>query len=332
MIRQIATYEGRPVLEAVLESATAQVSVLNYGCVIRDWRVQAAGRVVPVVLGFDRFEDYPVHSKSFGIIAGRVANRTAHGRFTLNGETYQLACNNGAHHLHGGDVGLGRRLWEMEADGAGLVLTYHSPDGEDGYPGAVTFEVKLRLDEGALTFEMSGQPDRPTPINLAQHNYYNLEGGGDVREHILQIAAPHYTPVDAGLIPTGEILPVAGTRMDFTTPKRVTQEDPNLQGIDLNLVLEAERDRSLPAVALESETTGLRLALWTDEPGLQLFNAPQMDIPVPGIDGARYGRFAGLCLEAQHFPDSLNHPGWPSIIARPETPYHQRLVVEIGAG
>ncbi|MEM6467717.1 MAG: aldose epimerase family protein, partial [Pseudomonadota bacterium] len=289
-------------------------------------------RVVPVVLGFDRFEDYPVHSKSFGIIAGRVANRTAHGRFTLNGETYQLARNNGAHHLHGGDVGLGRRLWEMEADGAGLVLTYHSPDGEDGYPGAVTFEVKLRLDGGALTFEVSGQPDRPTPINLAQHNYYNLEGGGDVREHILQIAAPHYTPVDAGLIPTGEILPVAGTRMDFTTPKRVTQEDPNLQGIDLNLVLEAERDRSLPAAMLESETTGLRLGLWTDEPGLQLFNAPQMDIAVPGIDGARYGRFAGLCLEAQHFPDSLNQPGWPSIIARPETPYHQRLVVEIGAG
>ncbi|MEO1550658.1 MAG: aldose epimerase family protein [Pseudomonadota bacterium] len=329
MIRQIGTHQGKPVLEAVLHSDSAQVSVLNYGCVIRDWRVQAQDRTVPVVLGFERFEAYPEHSKSFGIIAGRVANRTAFGRFTLEGKAYQLACNNGAHHLHGGTVGLGRRLWEMERDGADVVLRYASPDGEDGYPGAVAFEVRMGLHGHQLEMEITGRPDRPTPINLAQHNYYNLDGAGDVRGHLLQIAASQYTPVDEGLIPTGERRPVAGTPLDFRALTPVGQNDPLREGIDLNLVLDPTRDRHAPSALLRSEASGLCLKLWTDEPGLQLFTAPKMDIPVPGLDGVHYGPFAGLCLEAQHFPDSLNRPEWPHIVATPDAPYHQRLVVEI---
>ncbi|MEM9428250.1 MAG: aldose epimerase family protein [Pseudomonadota bacterium] len=328
MIRTVGHIDGREVREARLESGAARVAVLSYGAVIRDWRVAAAGREVPCVLGFPDVAAYPAHSKSFGIIAGRVANRIAGARFPLNGEIVQLQPNEGRTHLHGGPIGLGKRIWEMEADGAGVLLRYDSPDGEMGYPGRVLFEVRLRLDGPRLAFEMRGAPDRPTPINLAQHNYYNLNGQGDTRGHRLRIAASRYTPVDAELIPTGEMASVAGMHLDFRAPAPV---DPAGDGIDLNLVLD-ERDTRQEAAVLASPESGLRLSLFTDQPGLQLFNAPRMEIAVPGHDGARYGAFGGICLEPQHFPDSPNKPDWASILATPERPYVQRLAVEIGPG
>jgi aldose 1-epimerase len=331
--RVFGRHEGREVVEAVLESGPARVAILNYGCVVRDWRLGGRLGGAPMVLGFERFEDYPLHSRSFGIVAGRVANRIARGRFTLDGQEYRLATNNGANHLHGGAIGLGRRVWTLETDTAAnaVRLVYDSPDGEEGYPGRVRFTVTFRLDGTRLSCEMRGVPDRRTPINLAQHSYYNIGDGQDVLDHRLAIDAEGYTPVDAGLIPTGEILPVAGTRFDFTRPRRIAEADADGAGHDHNFVLRAGRDRTRPAAEVRAEIAGGArvLRLWTDRPGLQLYTARPLAVPVPGLDGRRYGSCAGLCLEAQHFPDALNRPAWPSIVRSPEYPYRQWLAVDI---
>ncbi|MEM9198691.1 MAG: aldose epimerase family protein [Pseudomonadota bacterium] len=320
-------HDGQEIRDAVLEDGPTRIAVLNYGCVIRDWRLDG----VPMVLGFDGFEAYPAHSPSFGIMAGRVANRIAGGRFILNGATHQLSQNIPPNHLHGGHVGLGRRVWKMEVDSAAraVQLTYRSPEGEEGYPGAVDFAVTFQLRDGRLICDMTGRPDRPTPINLAQHNYYNLAGAGDSRDHRLQVAADRYLPVSAGLIPTGEIAPVDGTMFDFRTARTVAAADPDAIGHDHNLCLIAGRDPAEPAAELTA--SGRRLRLWTDQPGLQLYTGSKLGPPVPGLDGQRYGPFAGLCLEAQGWPDAVNWPGFPSIIATPEAPYRQRLEVEIAA-
>ncbi len=323
------TVEGAQVMRAVLEDGDTQVAIMSYGAVTQDWQVAAHDGPRHVVLGFDKFEDYPAHSRSFGIIAGRVANRTAFGRFTLDGKTYQLATNNGLHHLHGGDMGLGRRIWNMEKDSAknALRLTYDSPDGEDGYPGAVRFEVVIGLTGNTVTYDMSAVPDRVTPINLAQHNYYQL-GGSSVRNHKVWLDAQSYTPVDDGLIPTGEIVPLKGTHFDYSSPATISDLDPDGLGVDLNFVLREGRDTSA-AAARVAGPDGLMLTLLTDQPGVQVFNAPQMDIAVPGLDGAAYGAFGGLCLEPQHFPDGLNKPHFPPILYAPDVPYSQKLSVTI---
>lgn len=321
---------GRAVDEIVLESADAAVAILSYGCIVRDWRIdwRVDGRdgSLPMVLGFPRLEDYLRHSRSHGAIVGRVANRTANSRFTLDGRTYTVTANEGPHHLHGGGIGLGQRIWRMEADSAAgsVQLGYASPDGEEGYPGAVDFTVTFRLDGPRLVCEMAGQPDRPTPIALANHSYYNLGGGGQVKDHELWVDAPDYTPVDADLIPLGEIRSVEGTSFDFTSAREIGDTR-----LDQNVVLRSGRDPARPAARVICPRTDLRLELWTAEPGLQLFDASAMAIAVPGLDGQSYGPYAGLCLEAQHFPDSMNNPDWPSILHSPEDPYFQRLEVEI---
>ncbi len=330
MPRVIGSHNGKEVREAVLENSDARIAIMSYGCVVRDWRVEAGGRAVPCVLGFEGFAPYPEHSKSFGIVAGRVANRIAGARFSLGNEAFVLKANEGANLLHGGPEGLGKRVWDMEMAGtSAVVLRYHSPDGEMGFPGNVDFEVTFRLVGPELVCEMRGVPDRPTPINLAQHSYYNLDGKGDVRDQVLEIHADQYTPVDDQLIPTGGILHVGGTHMDFRTPVQIGERDLEKVGIDLNLVLNDERKAGVPAATLWSEETGLELWLITDQPGLQLFNAPKMNIGVPGHDDEYYGPFGGVCLEAQGFPDAVNQPGFPSIIATPEEPYFQRLAVRI---
>lgn len=329
--RAFGRHEGRTVDEIVLESADAAVSILNYGCIVRDWRVQGPGHSLPVVLGFPRLEDYLHHARGHGMIAGRVANRTADGRFDLDGHSYQLTTNDGPHHLHGGTIGLGRRLWEMEGEDAAnaVHLRYHSPDGEQGYPGAVDFSLSFRLDGARLVCEMSGVPDRPTPINLAQHSYYNLAGGGTVRDHRLWLAASQYTPLRDDGIPEGTIRPVEGTRFDFTEARSFGEADPRGIGYDDNLVLDAGRDPGAPAAVLDTPRSDLRLRLWSDQPAVQVFDTAKYTIAVPGHDRADYGPFAGVCLEAQNCPDSLHNPDWPSIVRTPEAPYSQRLVVEV---
>jgi aldose 1-epimerase len=316
---------GRAIEEVTLESADAAVSILSLGCIVRDWRIDGAAGSLPVVLGFRSVEDYLHHARSHGALVGRVANRTAGSRFTLDGRTWHLTPNEGPHHLHGGPGGLGHRIWEMEGDSAaGAVrLAYTSAEGEEGYPGTVDFAVTFRLEGATLVCEMVGVPDRPTPINLANHNYYNL-GGGTVQDHVLWLAAPDYTPVDAELIPTGEIRSVEGTPLDFREPREIGDAD-----LDHNLVLDPGRDPAKPSATLSCPRTGATLALTTAEPAIQVFDAARQEIAVPGLDGRRYRHFSGLCLEAQHFPDSLHQPEWPSIVRSPEAPYFQRLAVEI---
>ncbi len=317
---------GRSVEEVVLESPDAAVAILNFGCVVRDWRVDGPRGSLPMVLGFPRLEDYLHHSRSHGAIVGRVANRTAGSRFTLDGQSYALTPNDGANHLHGGAIGLGNRLWQMETDSASgtVYLFYKSPDGEEGYPGDVDFTVSLRLEGPRLICEMAGTPDRPTPISLANHNYYNLGGVGSVKDHVLWVDAHEFTPVGADLIPEGVIRPLAETDFDFSTEREIGDTK-----LDLNVVLDPARDRKRPAARARCPRTGCQLELWTDEPGIQLFDASEMTIAAPGHDGEHYGPFAGFCLEAQHFPNSLHQSEWPSIVCSPERPYFQRLVVEI---
>jgi aldose 1-epimerase len=319
--------DGRAVEQVVLESADAAVSILSLGAIVRDWRIDGPAGSLPMVLGFPTVEDYVHHARSHGAICGRVANRVRDARFTLDGREHLLVANEGANQLHGGPGGLATRVWEMDTDSGGgaVELRFASPDGDQGWPGAVDFAVSFRLQGPRLVCEMRGVPDRPTPINLANHNYYNLGGGGTVKDHVLWADAEAYTPTDAALIPLGDIRPVEGTHLDFREPREIGDTR-----LDQNLVLRPGRDAGRPAARVECPRSGVILELWTAEPGLQLFNASAMTIETTGHDGQRYGPYAGLCLEAQHFPDSLHHPDWPSIVRSPEQPYLQRLEVEIG--
>lgn len=321
--------DGRPVEAVTLESGADEVTILSFGCVLQDWRVDAPGGSLPMVLGFPDFAAYLTASRSHGAIVGRVANRTRHARFELDGRSYALTANHGPqrqHHIHGGATGLGKRNWSVETDAEAeaVTLRYLSPDGEEGYPGSVAFAVTYSLEGGRLTCEMRGVPDRPTPINLAHHAYFNLGGGGTVQDHLLWVDAEAYTPVLPNSIPDGTIAPVAGTPLDFLVERAI-----GATAIDNNFVLRPGRDPAAPAGSAFCPRTGLRLRVWTDQPGLQVFDAPTMTVAAPGHGGERYGPFAGLCFEAQHFPDSLHNPGWPSIIRSPEVPYLQRYVVEI---
>lgn len=324
MIRKFGELDGRSVDEAVIEDGDQRISILSYGCITRDWTVGE----VPVVLGFDNFDAYLNHTRSHGIIAGRVANRTAKSRFQMDGQVYELVPNEGENHLHGGPVGLGKRLWDIEPDRANnaVRVSYHSPDKEMGYPGAVDFAVVISLRDGRLTYDMTGTPDRKTPINLAQHNYYNLNGRGDTLGHHMVLAASRYTQTDAALIPTGVILDVAGTHMDFREGAVFGDIDPDRVGIDDNVILDPHDG---PTVTLRGDKTGLEMRLWTDQPAIQVHNAPNMAIAVPGSTGEKHAGFGGLCLEPQCHPDSLNHDAFPDIFATPEDPYHQVLTVEI---
>ncbi|MBJ3777908.1 aldose epimerase family protein [Acuticoccus mangrovi] len=324
-VTPVATHRGETVHEARLTSDSVALSLLSYGAVVRDWKVRdRTGTPRTVTLGFETFEPYPAHSRSFGVVAGRVANRIAEGRFTLDGERHALDRNEGRHHLHGGRAGFGQRLWAMAADGDTLHLTLTSADGDMGYPGRVAVTVDVTLADATVTFDMTAVPDRPTPVALAQHSYYAL--GGPTAEHVLMVDADRITATDRDNIPTGTLAAVAGTPLDFRTPRRVGDVP-----IDNNFCLNG-RDRpavaGAPAVTLEGEA--MRLSLTTDRPGVQVYNAANMPpIPVPGLDGVRYGPFAGIALEAQDWPDAVNHPTFPSVIATPERPYRQTTRITI---
>ena len=247
------TADGRAVEQVVLESADAAVSILSYGAIVRDWRIDAPRGSLPMVLGFPRLEDYVHHARSHGVIAGRVANRVADATFTLDGTRYDLIANEGPHQLHGGPDGTGNRVWEMEVDGAAVELHLASADGDQGWPGAIDFAVRFRLDGAKLVCEMRGVPDRPTPINLANHSYYNLAGEGQVRDHRLWVAAAEYTPTGADLIPTGAIATVEGTEFDFREAREIGDTE-----LDVNLVLDPGRDLAKPSARVDCARSGGR--------------------------------------------------------------------------
>lgn len=325
-------------------AAGTELGVTPYGGIVTSLRVRdRAGRFDDVVLGHDSVEGYAASDSYFGAVVGRCANRIARGRFAIDGAEYALATNNGPNHLHGGVRGFDKVPWEAEPfrrpDGAGVVLTHASPDGDEGYPGALAARVTYTLtplDELIVDYEATAT--RATPVNLSQHSYFNLAGAGarDVLDHELQLHAARYTPVDATLIPTGELAPVAGTPFDFTVPRRIgariDDDDAQLRhagGYDHNWALDAwARAPGMLALAarLTEPTTGRVLEVHTTEPGVQFYSGNFLDGSATGKGGRRYAHRSGLCLETQHFPDSVNHPAFPSVILRPGRMYRSRTV------
>jgi aldose 1-epimerase len=285
-----------------------------------------------VTLGFDDLESYVGTNPYFGATVGRVGNRIARGRFELDGKTYSLAINNGPNHLHGGLNGFDKVLWRGEirdtTDGPSVTFEYLSPDGEEGYPGNLSVTVTYTLtDNDALRIDYVATADAPTPVNLTNHVYFNLAGAGDILDHELTLASKFYTPVDDTLIPTGEIRYVADTPFDFSTPRaigvRLAQVGGEPVGYDHNFVLE-NGGKLTPGFAarVREQTTGRVLEMYTTEPGVQFYSGNFLGTEI-GKNNVRYAQYTGFCLEAQHFPDSLNHPQFPSVVLRPGQTYRQ---------
>jgi aldose 1-epimerase len=327
-----------------------RVAVLSLGAILHAVEVpDRTGRVANVCLGFPDPAGYLLPtSPFFGVIAGRYANRIGHGRFELDGRVVQLAVNDGGHHLHGGHEGFDKRHWQTEdaSDGAGpaLRLRLHSPDGDQGYPGALQVEVVYALRPGRrLEVSYRATTDAPTIVNLTQHAYWNLagEGSGDVYGHRLRVNASRYTPVAAGSIPTGELAPVAGTPFDFREPRpigeRIRDNHPQLvlgMGYDHNLVFdrpEPDDGALLPVIRVEEPTTGRTLEIATTEPGVQFYSGNFLDGTTLGSGGGLYRQGDGFCLETQHFPDSPNQPHFPSTVLRPGETYRSQTTFAFGA-
>jgi aldose 1-epimerase len=335
--------DGREVFRFVLRNARMEVRFVSYGGIITSIRVpDREGRLAEVTLGHDTLAAYVEDTRWFGALVGRYANRIAGGRFSLDGRDYVLERNNGANHLHGGSGGFHRVLWEVEpresADGASAVLRHTSPAGDGGYPGTLTVRVTYTLThDDELIFDYHATTDAPTPVNLTQHAYFNLAGAGvgDILDHELRLNARTFTPVDATLIPTGEIRGVEGTPFDFTTPARIgariDEADDQLTrcgGYDHNFLLDRHGEAGLVLAArLLEPRSGRMLTVFTTEPGLQVYSGNALD---PAAGG--YGRRAGLTLETQHFPDSPNHPAFPNTVLRPGQELSSRTVFGFSVG
>jgi len=313
-----------------------EAAITNYGGTVVSLKVpDRKGKIDDVVLGYDKLEDYAAGKAYFGAIVGRYANRIAHAKFTLEGVTYTLSKNDGDNHLHGG---FNKRVWTAKdvssSAGQSLELTYLSKDGEEGFPGNLSVKVVYTLtDQNELKIDYSATTDKDTVINLTNHCYFNLagQGNGDILQHQLMILGDRFTPVDASLIPTGELRSVKGTPFDFTTATaigaRIDQDDPELKlgrGYDHNWVLNSGKTVALAAQAYEPHS-GRVLEVSTTEPGIQFYTGNFLD-GIRGKEGKVYNRRYAFCLETQHFPDSPNHPDFPSTVLKPENPYRSTTV------
>lgn len=330
--------DGTPIREVVLTSPGGlEARVMEWGATLRDLLVpRPGGGRQRVVLGLAEIADYPKHASHMGAIAGRYANRIGQGRFTLDGQTYQLPLNqDGRHSLHGGGQGFGKRPWTIvDHDAASVTLALVSPDGDAGFPGRLALWCRYSLvGEATLRIELSATSDAATVVNLAHHSYFKLDDGPDILDHELEIRANLITPVDADLIPDGSLAPVAGTPFDFRKPRPVRLADPDGSRIwyDHNFML--RRDRREPSAAaglelahaatLRSPLSGLAMQLWTTEPALQVYDGFKLNTAVAGLDGQPYRANAGIALEPQHVPDSPNLPHFPSTVLRPGAAYRQ---------
>lgn len=332
--RRFGEIGGEPVDEVIIRSSTgAEAKLVSYGALVRDLHVPLRdGRPQRVVLGFDTLSAYAECSPYFGAIAGRYANRIAHGRFRLHGKEYQLSLNqDGRHSLHGGTKGFSHCVWQLAAHSErSAAFTLFSPDGDQGYPGNLTVICIYRLRGSTLRVELTATADADTPVNLCHHSYFNLDGSESILGHRLQLDADFYTPTDRDLIPTGEISSVAGTPYDFREARQIRREDGAPFHYDINFVL--RRAVTEPAAAAQalayagtfaSDESGLSLEVWTTEPGLQVYDGFMLDVPAAGLDGVRYGANAGLCLEPQRFPDGPNHAHFPGTTLSPGSVYRQ---------
>ena len=313
------TTEGFEVkLYTLTNNRGLEVSITNYGgAVVSIKTPDRDGEIADVVLGFETLEEYVRNPRYFGGLIGRHANRIGLGKFSLGGSVFQLTQNNGANHLHGGVKGFDKRVWDVADHSTNLRLEYLSQDGEEGYPGNVTAKVSYALSgNNELVIDYEATTDRDTIVNLTNHSYFNLAGGGHILDHELTLHAHGFTPVSNELIPTGEIEEVENTRMDFRYGRSIASG-----GYDHNFVL-SDHDGSLrPAARLYEPRSGRVLEISTTQPGIQFYSGNFLDGSFHGKGGVVYNQYAGLCLEPQHFPDAPNHPNFPSTVLRPGEVY-----------
>jgi aldose 1-epimerase len=304
-----------------------EVSITNYGGAITSILApDRNGAFGDVVLGYDTLDDYIKNPRYLGALIGRFANRIARGRFSLNGVKYQLAQNNGQNHLHGGPKGFDKRVWNASETSSGLHLEYLSPDGEENYPGCLSVAVDYSLnDDNELRIDYNATNDNDTIatiVNLTNHSYFNLRGQGTILDHELMINAHSFTPVSDDLIPTGEILSVDGTPMDFRTARVIGQG-----GYDHNFVLDDWKHGSVRSVArLRDPNSGRVMEVFTSQPGIQFYSGNFLDGSLIGKGGVAYQKYAALCLETQHFPDSPNQPNFPSTVLRAGQTYNETTI------
>ena len=327
------TVEGVAVPIYTLTSAQIEVRVTAYGAHLVSVRTpDRSGKMADVVLGYDSLQGYLNDRKTYdGAIVGRYGNRIALGKFTLNGTTYQIPVNNGANALHGGPKGFDQYVWQAQEVPDGVEFTHVSPDGDMGFPGTLTAKVKYTLKGSTLRIDYSATTDKATALNLTNHAYYNLHGDdkGNILDQRIEINADRYTPVDAGLIPTGELAPVAGTPMDFRKPEaigaRIDADFEQLKlagGYDHNWVLGGKIGTLHPAAVVTDPVSGRKLTVETTEPGVQFYSGNFLDGTYTGRYGVKYEKHSGFCLETQHFPDSPNHKDFPSTVLRPGETMH----------
>lgn len=344
---------GTPVEIYTLRNANgAEARIITYGGIVQSLKVpDKNGHFDDVVLGFDNLDgyvndNYIKNCPYFGALIGRYGNRIANGKFSLAGRTYTLAQNNGPNCLHGGIVGFDKVVWTARPmdtlAGPALILTYLSKDGEEGFPGNLMVTAIYTLtDDNALKLEFTATTDKPTVVNLTHHSYFNLkgQGNGDILDHKVYINADRFTPVDSTLIPTGELQPVAGTPFDFRTPTAIGARinDTNNEqikfagGYDDNWVLDKPAPDALSLAARVVEpTTGRTMEVWTTSPGMQFYTGNFLDGTLTGKDGKVYRHRYAFCMEPQHYPDSPNHPEFPTTELKPGQTYHNTIIYKFG--
>ena len=339
---------GRAVKSFTLRNANGvEITAISYGAIITSWKTpDRNGEIADIVLGFaDPAQYVAANPPYFGAVVGRYGNRIANAKFTLDGRAVTLAANDGVNHLHGGKQGFDKVLWDgaivTDRRGPTVAFTRSSPDGEEGYPGALKARVSYTLTaKNELIVEYEATTDKPTVVNLTQHSYFNLagQGSGDILGHELRINADRYTPVDKTLIPTGELAPVEGTPFDYRKPTpigaRIDSQHPQMQfgrGYDHNWVLAREGTALSLAAEVYEPKSGRTLVVTTTEPGLQFYTGNFLDGTITGKDGRVYRQRYGFCLETQHFPDSPNKPNFPTTTLRPGETYRSRTVFLTGS-
>ena len=345
------TNDGTPVEQYILRNSHGmQATVITYGGVLQSLKVpDKHGKVDDVVLGFDDVQGYQSGTAFFGATIGRFGNRLAGGAFELDGKRYQVPLNDGPNSLHGGAQGFDKQVWKAESvkdkDSVGVKLSYLSKDGEMGFPGNLTTEVTYRLnDKNELHIDYKASTDKPTVLNLTNHSYFNLAGAGngDILKQVATLHASHYTPVNATLIPTGELAPVKGTPMDFLKPtpigEHIKEDHPQLKfaepkqgGFDFNWALDNKGDVKQLAAEVHDPESGRRLQLYTSEPGVQFYTSNFLDGSVKGKAGKTYLHWSGFTLETQHFPDAPNQPKFASTRLNPGQTYTQNTVFKFSA-
>ena len=345
------TADGKEVdAYTLVNTQGTKAKLITYGATLTElWVADGSGNLADVVLGFSDIAGYEqANNPYFGCTTGRYANRIAKGKFSIDGTEYTLATNNGPNHLHGGKVGFNRKVWSASpketSEGPAVVFTHTSPDGDEGYPGALSMEVTYTLtNSNELRIDYKATTDKATVVNLTHHSYFNLagQGEGDILGHEVTINAESFTAVDETLIPTGKFTAVTGTPYDFTRSAtiggRIKQipSDPakgNPGGYDLNYVLPAEEGKVIHAATVRDPSSGRVMEVWTDEPGIQFYTGNFLDGTLTGKEGKVYKKHFGFCLETQHYPDSPNHPEFPSTTLKPGETYTHTCVYKFVAG